>query len=58
MDDSKIRFDRLDGSMQREQRTKAMEAFRIDPACEVLLVSIRAGGVGYARFPVAQCDEC
>jgi SWI/SNF-related matrix-associated actin-dependent regulator of chromatin subfamily A3 len=32
--------------MNREQRTKAMDAFKLDPACEVLLVSLRAGGVG------------
>ncbi|GAA6064182.1 hypothetical protein JCM10212_002924 [Sporobolomyces blumeae] len=37
---------RLDGSMNREQRNDAMEAFKTDPKCEVLLVSLRAGGVG------------
>jgi SNF2 family DNA or RNA helicase len=37
---------RLDGSMNRDQRNDAMEAFKVDPKCEVLLVSLRAGGVG------------
>ncbi|KZO92819.1 hypothetical protein CALVIDRAFT_540702 [Calocera viscosa TUFC12733] len=41
-----IRFDRLDGTMRRDERTRAMEALKNDPACEVLLVSLRAGGVG------------
>ncbi|KDQ19896.1 hypothetical protein BOTBODRAFT_101668 [Botryobasidium botryosum FD-172 SS1] len=41
-----IRYDRLDGTMKREERTRAMEALKNDPACEVLLVSLRAGGVG------------
>ena len=41
-----IRYDRLDGTMKRDDRTKAMEALKNDPACEVLLVSLKAGGVG------------
>ncbi|EJU00143.1 hypothetical protein DACRYDRAFT_17168 [Dacryopinax primogenitus] len=41
-----IRFDRLDGTMRRDERTRAMDALKSDPACEVLLVSLRAGGVG------------
>ncbi|KZT54699.1 hypothetical protein CALCODRAFT_519207 [Calocera cornea HHB12733] len=41
-----IHFDRLDGTMRRDERTRAMEALKTDPACEVLLVSLRAGGVG------------
>ncbi|GAA5861119.1 hypothetical protein JCM3774_002196 [Rhodotorula dairenensis] len=44
--DQHIRYDRLDGAMNREQRNAAMEAFKVDPRCEVLLVSLRAGGVG------------
>jgi hypothetical protein len=32
--------------MKRDDRTKAMDKFREDPQCEVLLVSLRAGGVG------------
>lgn len=41
-----IRYDRLDGTMKRDDRTRAMEALKKDPRCEVLLVSLRAGGVG------------
>ncbi|KZP31164.1 hypothetical protein FIBSPDRAFT_724894 [Athelia psychrophila] len=41
-----IRYDRLDGTMKREDRTRAMEALKHDPGCEVLLVSLKAGGVG------------
>ncbi|GAA5994527.1 uncharacterized protein JCM10292_002114 [Rhodotorula paludigena] len=46
LSDQKIKFDRLDGGMNRDQRSNAMAAFKSDPACEVLLVSLRAGGVG------------
>ena len=41
-----IRYDRLDGTMKRDERTRAMDALKNDPKCEVLLVSLRAGGVG------------
>ncbi|KAF8167732.1 SNF2 family DNA-dependent ATPase [Crassisporium funariophilum] len=41
-----IKYDRLDGTMKRDDRTRAMEALKHDPACEVLLVSLKAGGVG------------
>ncbi|GAA5859731.1 hypothetical protein JCM8547_007003 [Rhodosporidiobolus lusitaniae] len=41
-----IRYRRLDGSMSREARADSMEAFKTDPKTEVLLVSLRAGGVG------------
>jgi len=41
-----IKYDRLDGTMKRDERTRAMEALKNDPACEVLLVSLKAGGVG------------
>ena len=43
---ARIRYDRLDGTMKREERTRAMEALMHDPGCEVLLVSLKAGGVG------------
>lgn len=42
----RIRYDRLDGTMKRDDRTRAMEALKHDPGCEVLLVSLKAGGVG------------
>lgn len=32
--------------MKRDERTRAMDALKFDPACEVLLVSLKAGGVG------------
>ena len=41
-----IRYERLDGTMKRDERTRAMEALKHDPSCEVLLVSLKAGGVG------------
>ncbi|KAH7930552.1 hypothetical protein BV22DRAFT_1078743 [Leucogyrophana mollusca] len=41
-----IRYDRLDGTMKRDDRTRAMDALKHDPSCEVLLVSLKAGGVG------------
>nr|GAT47839.1 SNF2 family DNA-dependent ATPase [Mycena chlorophos] len=41
-----IHYERLDGTMKREERTKAMDALKHDPRCEVLLVSLKAGGVG------------
>ncbi|KAG9000526.1 hypothetical protein FRB94_005376 [Tulasnella sp. JGI-2019a] len=43
---AQIKYDRLDGTMKRDDRTRAMEALKTDPRCEVLLVSLRAGGVG------------
>jgi SNF2 family DNA or RNA helicase len=46
LDVAGIRFDRLDGKMKRDERTKAMDALKHDPGCEVLLVSLKAGGVG------------
>ncbi|TDL28201.1 hypothetical protein BD410DRAFT_824903 [Rickenella mellea] len=41
-----IRYDRLDGTMKRDERTRAMDNLKHDPGCEVLLVSLKAGGVG------------
>ncbi|KZT30723.1 hypothetical protein NEOLEDRAFT_1052949 [Neolentinus lepideus HHB14362 ss-1] len=41
-----IRYERLDGTMKRDDRTRAMEILKHDPGCEVLLVSLKAGGVG------------
>lgn len=41
-----IKYDRLDGTIKRDDRTRAMEALKHEPACEVLLVSLKAGGVG------------
>ncbi|TIB13030.1 hypothetical protein E3P89_01411 [Wallemia ichthyophaga] len=41
-----IGYGRLDGTMQRDQRAFALERLKFDPKCEVLLISLRAGGVG------------
>lgn len=41
-----IYYERLDGGMKREERNKALDALKNDPKCEVLLVSLKAGGVG------------
>ncbi|KAH9176837.1 P-loop containing nucleoside triphosphate hydrolase protein [Lactarius sanguifluus] len=46
LDTAGIRYERLDGTMKREDRSRAMEALKNDPGCEVLLVSLKAGGVG------------
>ena len=46
MDAVGIRYDRLDGTMKRDDRTRAMDALKYDPGCEVLLGSLKAGGVG------------
>ena len=46
LDNTGIRYERLDGTMKREDRSRAMEALKTDPSCEVLLVSLKAGGVG------------
>ena len=46
LDAAGIRYERLDGTMKRDDRTKAMDALKYDPACEILLVSLKAGGVG------------
>jgi SNF2 family DNA or RNA helicase len=32
--------------MKRDDRTRAMDALKHEPSCEVLLVSLKAGGVG------------
>ena len=46
LDEISIRFTRLDGSMKRDDRTRALTTFKGDKACEVMLISLRAGGVG------------
>lgn len=44
----KVGYCRLDGSMKRIDRTNAILAFQSDPDTVVMLVSIKAGGVGYS----------
>ncbi|KAK3806278.1 MAG: SNF2 family N-terminal domain-containing protein [Benniella sp.] len=41
-----IRFTRLDGTMQRHDRTTAMMRFKERPEVSVILISLKAGGVG------------
>ncbi|KAJ1725271.1 hypothetical protein LPJ53_000498 [Coemansia erecta] len=41
-----IRFTRLDGTMTRPTRENHLRLFKRDPDVEVLLISLRAGGVG------------
>src|SRR5437588_11538674 len=41
-----ITWKRIDGKMNRAQRTESLTAFREDPNIEAILVSINAGGLG------------
>ncbi|PVV00497.1 hypothetical protein BB560_005120, partial [Smittium megazygosporum] len=41
-----LKFSRLDGSMKRQVREEAIEVFSNDPSCNVMLISLKAGGVG------------
>ncbi|KAF8939931.1 SNF2 family N-terminal domain-containing protein [Dissophora ornata] len=41
-----IKFTRLDGTMQRHDRTTAMVRFKERPDVSVILISLKAGGVG------------
>ncbi|CAI5483785.1 unnamed protein product [Closterium sp. Yama58-4] len=43
---AKVLYVRLDGSMAQQQRERAINEFRENPKVEVLLVSLKAGGVG------------
>jgi SNF2 family DNA or RNA helicase len=42
----KVGYTRLDGSMRRTDRTNAIVSFQSEPSTVVMLVSIKAGGVG------------
>jgi SNF2 family DNA or RNA helicase len=46
LENAGIVYTRLDGKMTRIARTAAMDRFREDPAVDVILVSITAGGLG------------
>ncbi|KAI9357016.1 SNF2 family N-terminal domain-containing protein [Zopfochytrium polystomum] len=41
-----FQYHRLDGAMKRVDRASAMEQFKTDPKVTVLLISLKAGGVG------------
>ncbi|KAG0252829.1 hypothetical protein BG011_006717 [Mortierella polycephala] len=44
--ENNIHFTRLDGTMQRNDRTLAMTRFKERPDISVILISLKAGGVG------------
>lgn len=46
LDDESIGYERLDGSLSQQQRSHALERFSDEPSVRVLLLSLRAGGVG------------
>ena len=46
LEDARLLFTRLDGSMSRTQRTSALTVFRTNPRIRIILVSIGAGGLG------------
>ena len=46
LDMEEIKFCRLDGRMNLEERGKCMDIFKNDPSVPVFLVSTRAGGLG------------
>ncbi len=50
-----IGYARLDGTMGREERAAAMEDLRKKATTEVLLVSLRAGGVGLNLTAATRC---
>jgi DNA repair protein RAD5 len=46
LDDDNIRSVRLDGSLSQQARVNALEEFRSNPDIRVLVMSLKAGGVG------------
>jgi len=46
LDDVGLKYCRLDGSLTRRQRDVALGTFKCDPERHVLLISLKAGGVG------------
>ncbi|KAF9111537.1 hypothetical protein BGX27_004795 [Mortierella sp. AM989] len=46
LSENQIKFTRLDGTMQRNDRTTAMVRFKERPDISVILISLKAGGVG------------
>lgn len=37
---------RLDGSLNQKKRCEVLQRFREDPGCQIILISLKAGGVG------------
>ncbi|KAF2089403.1 transcription termination factor 2 [Saccharata proteae CBS 121410] len=46
LEDNNISYTRLDGTMPRKKRNVALDTFRDDTSVRVMLVSIKAGGLG------------
>lgn len=42
----KLKFVRLDGSMSQAQRAKSIRQFNNNDSCRIILISLKAGGVG------------
>ncbi|WRT64679.1 uncharacterized protein IL334_001613 [Kwoniella shivajii] len=55
LDEANIRYARLDGTMTREERSRAIDALKYKKQVEVLLVSTRAGGVGLNLTVASRC---
>ena len=55
LDDAEIKYARLDGTMSREERARAIDDLKNKKRVEVLLVSTRAGGVGLNLTAASRC---
>ncbi|WVQ69393.1 uncharacterized protein L199_007610 [Kwoniella botswanensis] len=55
LDEANIRYARLDGTMTREERSRAIDALKYKKQVEILLVSTRAGGVGLNLTVASRC---
>mgnify|MGYP001598365014 CR=1 FL=1 len=53
----KFKYVRLDGTMKREDRMQALRQFSQDSDTTVMLISLRAGGVGWVAMMVCRYDE-
>ena len=46
LDEAKLTYVRLDGTMSRQKRNASLDAFREDPNTTIILISLMAGGLG------------
>jgi DNA repair protein RAD5 len=46
LDKSSIKYSRIDGSMSLQNRIAAVQAFNSEPSTKVMMLSLKAGGVG------------
>jgi len=53
--EQQIVYTRLDGSLSNSQRQLALQRFQLDPAVTVMLVSLKAGGVGISLTAASTC---